>query len=157
MIIDWITFLSVKSNSNKSIKFSSHLEISQPINVQWYDYDRNISSTFYESKKILACSIKREKVKLKKKTGDVEKVYFLKLQHHLTQKLIRRVREQQSCLWRTLYQMDFLKRYVSKRILDKQFVKKSWINEGGEAWSNLLLAFALQFLFVCYLRLRSSS
>ena len=74
------TFLSVKSNLNKPIKFSSHLKISQSINVVWHDYDRNdkdISSSFYESKKIVACLIKRETVNLKKKTEDGEKVYFL--------------------------------------------------------------------------------
>ena len=64
--------------------------------------------------------------------------------------------------------MDFMKRegYVIKNrlvdVVDVQFVKKFlyngyWsTNEGGGARPNLLLTFALQLSFVCYLRFRSS-
>lgn len=80
--------------------------------MKGHDYDRNdkdISSIFYESKKIFAFLIKGEMVNLKKKkkTEDGEKVYFLKLQHRLSSKLIIHVREHQDFLWRTFHQMDF--------------------------------------------------
>ena len=84
--------------------------MSQSINVKRHHYDRNdkdISRIFYESKKIFACLIKREMVNLKKKTEDGEKVYFLKLQHRLSSKLIIHVREHQNFLWWTFHQMDF--------------------------------------------------
>ena len=51
----------------------------------------------------------------------------------------------------------------SKSIVDVQFVKKNLLGNGylstdeqRGVWSNLLLALALQFPFVCYLRFRLS-
>ena len=54
----------------------------------------------------------REKCVNWKKTEDGEIVFFKALANRfwLTSKLISRFKEQQSCLWPTFYQMDFMKK-----------------------------------------------
>lgn len=58
------------------------------IKTEWHNHDGNdkdISSCFYESKKVFAHLMKRQKSYLKKKTEDGEKKFFLsKLQYRLS-------------------------------------------------------------------------
>ena len=85
----------------------SPLKISRSVNVEWNTCDRNnygMCSYFYESKKLLGYSMKRETCQLEKK-GNGKNIIFKTLANRfrLTSKLISWVKEQQNCSWATFY------------------------------------------------------
>ena len=94
------------SNSSKPTKFADlyRLANQSTLNGAHVKEITKEITCFYESKKLLGCSMLIKTCELEKKQKKV-KIYF-----RSTSKLISRVKEQQNCLWTTSYQMDFMKR-----------------------------------------------
>ena len=102
------------SNSSKRIKID-HLQklVKQSAlnGAHVIDITNTCTVALLKTKNPLILLYREERVNWKK-TEDGENIFFKALvnRFRLTSKLIRHVKEQQSCLWQTFYQMDFVKR-----------------------------------------------
>ena len=101
-------FRECQTKFKQANQISSALKISQAIHIEWGNYDRNTETSTVVFMKARKWLMKRVNVRLKKiRKQSMIKDKFFKLQYRLTSKLIKRVRQKQSCLWWNFRYMYF--------------------------------------------------
>ena len=142
-------------NSSRPIKFVCYLQISQLINVEWSTCHRNNKSMyncFYENKRFLVFSMKRETCQLGKKKQKMVKIYLLKLLL-IDSWFSKGVHGKAFINWisgksnEMFLKVDQMYSLLRKSLWKWLFVNR-WKNRG---MSKFLKVFTFNFSFICHL------